>query len=395
MQPDLPSGTVTFLFSDIEGSTERWDQHRAAMQDAVRRHDALVRAEIEAHGGYVFKTIGDAFCAVFRTAPEAVAAAYAAEKAMGAADWNAVDGLKVRIAIHTGEADERDGDYFGAAVNRTARLLAIGHGGQVLVSGIAADLVQGMLPAQVTLRDLGQHRLRDLTRPEWVYQLIAPDLPAEFPSLRSLDALPNNLPRQLTSFVGREADVAEIRELAAKIQLLSIVGTGGVGKTRTALQVGADMLDGSGDGVWFVELAPLDDPSLVPAAIAATLGLQEAPPRPLLETIVAYLKTKRLLLILDNCEHVVAAAASAAATILRGCPNVTILATSREGLGIAGETIHRMPSLASPPPREQLSVEEALQYGAIALFDARARASDTRFRLTAENAPVVAEICRA
>src|SRR5271165_7166966 len=219
---ELPSGTVTFVFSDIEGSTERWERDRAEMQLALRRHDAILRREIEARGGYVFKTIGDAFCAAFRTAPEAVAASYATQRAILSEDWSAIGGLKVRMAIHTGEADERDGDYFGPAVNRTARLLAIGHGAQVLVSGIAADLAQGMLPPRVTLRDLGQHRLRDLARPEWVYQLVADDLPAEFPALRSLDALPNNLPRQLTTFVGRETDVAEIEALLRKTQLLSI-----------------------------------------------------------------------------------------------------------------------------------------------------------------------------
>jgi predicted ATPase/class 3 adenylate cyclase len=391
---ELPSGTVTFVFSDIEGSTERWERDREAMQLALRRHDAILRREIEARGGYIFKTIGDAFCAAFRTAPEAVAAAYATETALLAEDWGGVGDLKVRMAIHTGEADERDGDYFGPAVNRTARLLAIGHGTQVLVSGIAADLAQGMLPPRVTLRDLGQHRLRDLARPEWVYQLVADDLPADFPALRSLDALPNNLPRQLTTFVGREADVAEIEALLMRTQLLSIVGTGGVGKTRTAVQVGADLLDGFGDGVWFVEFAPLLDASLVPSAIASTLGIREAPPRPLLDTIVAYLKEKRSMLILDNCEHVVAEAAKAAGAILRGCPNVTILVTTREGLGIAGETIYRMPSLATPARSEKISAEEALTYGAVALFEARARASDTRFAFTDENAPVVAEICR-
>ncbi len=390
----LPTGTVTFLFSDIEGSTERWDRNRSEMAEALRRHDEIVRAAVDRHSGHVFKTMGDAFCVVFPTAPEAIAAARDAQSRLLSEDWQSVDGLNVRFAVHTGEADERDGDYFGPAVNRVARLLAIGHGGQVLLSGVTSDLVAGALPAQASLRDLGQHRLRDLTRPEWVYQLLAPGLPAEFPPLRSLDALPNNLPRQVTSFVGREADVTEIKALLAQTQLITIVGTGGVGKTRTAVQVAADMLDGAGDGVWIVELAPLSDPSLVANAAALTFGLKASPERSTLETVVGYLKRKNLLLVLDNCEHVVAEAAALAAAILRGCPEVKVIATSREGLGIAGETVYRMPSLPVPPPAESRSAEHALAYGAVALFDARARASNTRFTVTDENAPIVAEICR-
>jgi predicted ATPase/class 3 adenylate cyclase len=390
----MPTGTVTFLFSDVEGSTERWEAHREAMTEAMRRHDALLHAAIDAHGGCVFKTIGDAFCAVFATAPQAVAAACDAQAQLVNESWESVGGLRVRFAVHTGEADERDRDYFGPAVNRVARLLAIGHGGQVLVSGVTSDLTAGALPPRATLRDLGQHRLRDLTRPEWVYQLLAPGLPAEFPPLRSLDALPNNLPRQVTSFVGRDADVAEIRALLAQTKLLTIVGTGGVGKTRTALQVGADLLDGSGDGVWIVEFAPLSDPSLVTSATAATFGLTESPERSTLDAIVAYLKRKRMLLLLDNCEHVVAAAAALASAISRSCPDVTILATSREGLGIAGETVYRMPSLPVPPLAESRSAEHALAYGAVALFEVRARASNTRFAVTDENAVAVSEICR-
>jgi class 3 adenylate cyclase len=226
----LPTGTVTFAFTDIEGSTARWERDRAAMQDAVRRHDALMRAAIAAHDGVVFKTIGDAFCAAFARPEDAVGAMLDAQRALAAEDFSAVDGLRVRAAIHTGTTDERDGDYFGPAVNRVARLLAIGHGSQVLVSGVTADLVQGDLPSQASLRDLGEHRLRDLARPEYVYQLVAPDLAAEFPALRSLDVLPNNLPRMLTSFVGREAEIAEIAALIDTNPLVTLVGSGGVGR---------------------------------------------------------------------------------------------------------------------------------------------------------------------
>ncbi len=390
----LPSGTVTFLFTDIQGSTQRWERDGAAMRDAVRRHDALVRAAITERGGHVFKTVGDAFCAAFSRPEDAVAAILAAQRSLLAEDFSAVDGLHVRAAIHTGTADERDGDYFGAAVNRVARLLAIGHGGQVLVSGVTVDLVQGALPARSSLRDLGQHRLKDLTHPEQVYQLVAEGLVETFPPLRSLAALPNNLPLQLTSFVGREDEVAEIAELVGKTRLLTLVGTGGVGKTRAALQVAAELLDGSGDGVWFVDLAPIRDPALVAPEIATALALTLPPEKTAIQTVIEYLRSRRLLLVVDNCEHLVASAADAIDAILRACPGVTILATSREGLNVSGERVHRMPSLAVPPRDEPLTGAQASTYGAIALFAERARAADGRFALTDENAGIVAEVCR-
>ncbi|HXW75894.1 MAG TPA: adenylate/guanylate cyclase domain-containing protein, partial [Candidatus Eremiobacteraceae bacterium] len=212
----LPTGTVTFLFTDIEGSTERWERHREAMKAAVHKHNEILRAAIEKHSGHVFKTVGDAFCAAFYNVADAIAAALDAQVSLANEDWKNVDGLKVRMAIHTGHTDERDGDYFGPAVNRVARLLGIGHGGQVLVSGASADLAQGELPPRAALRDLGAHRLKDLTHPEQVYQLVAPALPAEFPPLRSLEGLPNNLPLQITSFVGRELEILTVTELLAK-----------------------------------------------------------------------------------------------------------------------------------------------------------------------------------
>jgi predicted ATPase/class 3 adenylate cyclase len=392
--PSRPSGTVTFAFTDIEGSTQRWERDRAAMESAVRRHDELMRAAIAAQGGHVFKTIGDGYCAAFGRPEAAVAAMLAAQRALAAEDFSALDGLRIRAAIHTGTADERDGDYFGSTVNRVARLLAIGHGGQVLISGVTADLTQGGLPPRTSLRDLGEHRLKDLIQREQVYQLVAEGLPETFPPLRSLESLPNNLPLQLTSFVGREEEVAEIAALIGTTRLLTLVGTGGVGKTRTALQVAADLLDGSGDGVWFVDLAPLSDPSLVAHEVVSALGLTVPPEKTATEVVVAYLKPRRLLLILDNCEHLVAAAANLIDSILRACPQVKILATSREGLNVSGEWVHRMPSLGVPPEGAPLNAAQASAYGAVALFAERARAADGRFTLTDQNAPIVGEICR-
>src|SRR5579864_4830447 len=216
----LPTGTVTFLFSDIEGSTERWERHREAMREAVARHDELMHRVVAGHGGHVFKTVGDAFCVAFRTVPDALNAAIAAQRALRAEDFSAVGDMKIRMAVHTGLADERSGDYFGPTVNRVARLLSVGYGGQILVSGAASDLAQGEMPGKATLRDLGAHRLKDLAYPEQVYQLLEPGLPQEFPALRSLESLPNNLPLQVTAFLGREQDIADIKERLAKTRLL-------------------------------------------------------------------------------------------------------------------------------------------------------------------------------
>lgn len=389
-----PTGTVTFLFSDIEGSTARWERDPGRMAPALARHDALMLATLEAHDGYVFKTIGDAFCSAFTSAPAALAAALAAQRVLGLEDFSDVDGLRVRMALHAGHADERGGDYFGPPVNRVARLLAIGHGGQVLVSGIVAELVRDQLPPDCSLRDLGLHGLKDLTRPEQVYQLVAPELLDAFPALRSLDALSNNLPRQLTSFVGREMVVRDLSALIERLPLVTIVGAGGVGKTRAAIQVGAELLDGSGDGVWLAELAPISDPALVANTIAQALDVRESPNRPLLETVLAYLKKKRLLLILDNCEHVIDEARRVVAAILHACPEVRILATSRESLNVRGEEIYRMPSLEVPLPAQTTTVRAVSEYGAVRLFSDRAFSVDKRFNLTDENASDVAEICR-
>ena len=389
-----PSGTVTFLFSDIEGSTARWEAAPEAMGLALARHDVLVRDAIEAHSGYVFKTMGDAFCAAFATAPDALAAALDAQSALAAEDFSAVECIRVRMALHSGRANERDGDYFGPTVNRVARLLAIGHGRQVLISDTCAKLLQGEIPSQSSLRDLGAHRLKDLAQPEHVFQLVVSGLPETFPALLSLDHLSNNLPAQLSSFVGRDEVVAEVKTLLEEHRVVTLVGTGGAGKTRCAIQVGAELVDGSGDGVWLAELAPISEPSLVANVVARALSVQESLNRPMLETLLAYLKRKRLLLILDNCEHVIEEARRVVAAIVHRCPEVRILATSREGLNIAGEEAYRMPSLAVPSESETQSSEELSSYGAVQLFTDRAISADKHFAFSDENAPYVAEICR-
>ena len=390
----LPSGTVTFLFSDIEGSTERWESHRDAMAAAVKRHDSLMRDAIESHGGYVFKTVGDAFCATFPRVSDAVAAALHAQRALLQEDFSLIDGLRVRMALHTGEATERDGDYFGPTVNRTARLLAIGSGGQTLLSGVTAELSRGNLGTQATLSDLGTHRLKDLSQPEHVYQLCEADLLSEFPPLRSLEAHHHNLPVQVTSFRGRGRDIEDVKSLLLSTALLTFVGAGGIGKTRLALQLGAEVIDRYPDGVWFVELASLSDSELVASITAQVLNIAVPHDRSPTDALVSGLRRKRLLIILDNCEHLLAAAANLAHAILTNCPDVRVLATSRQGLGIGGEIVHQVPPLAVPDNIQALGLDEALRFGAVRLFADRAAAADSRFALSSDTAPIVAEICQ-
>ena len=293
------------------------------------------------------------------------------------------------MALHTGATEERGGDYFGPPVNRVARLMAAGHGGQTLLSDVTQGLVRDALAPPATLLDLGERRLKDLGRPEQVFQLQHPSLPAAFPPLRSLDnpALPNNLPQQTTSFIGREKQVAEVKALLGKTRLLTLTGAGGSGKSRLSLQVAADLLDGEGDGVWLVELAALTDSALVPQAVADVLGVKEAAGKTIQQTLVEWLKTKRLLIVLDNCEHLVAACASLAAALLRSCPQVHILASSREPLNVAGEQTYRVPTLTLPDPKQPQTVESLSQFEAVRLFIERAQAVQPSFAVTNGNAP--------
>ncbi|HZP83094.1 MAG TPA: tetratricopeptide repeat protein [Chthonomonadaceae bacterium] len=390
----LQDGARTFLFTDIEGSTRLWEQHPEAMRAALARHDALLRQAVEARGGQVFKTLGDAFCVVFEAAPDALNAALDAQRALHAEPWGETGPMRVRMALHTGTAERRDQDYFGPTLNRIARLLGAAHGGQTLLSSATEAVVRSALPVGVTLRDLGQHRLKDLQHPESIFQLLHPALPADFPPLRSLEAFSHNLPIQLTSFIGREKEMEQVRRLLSTTRLLTLTGAGGSGKTRLALQVAADVLDEYPDGVWLVELASLADPALVPQAVAAVFGLGEESGRPLLQTLTDYLRPKALLLALDNCEHLLPACAHLAEGLLRGCPYLRLLASSREGLGIAGETLFRVPTLSLPDP-DQAVTEAALgQYEAVRLFVERALAVAPSFALSPANAPAVAQVCR-
>jgi predicted ATPase/class 3 adenylate cyclase len=389
----LSHGSVTFLFTDIEGSTRLWEQHTRVMHTALARHDALLRQAIEKYGGIVFKTMGDAFCAAFSRADEAVAAALEAQCALAAEPWPEETPIRVRMALHTGSVEGRDDDYFGPPLNRVARLLAVGHGGQTLLSQAVHALVQDTLPQGVSLREHGLHRLKDLGQPENIFQLLHPALPLDFPPLRSLNnpALLNNLPQQVTSFIGREKEIAEVKALLGKTRLLTLTGSGGGGKTRLGLQVAAELLDDIGDSVWLVELAPLADKNLVTQTVARVLGVREEPGRPLLQTLVDSLRSQRLLLLLDNCEHVLDVCTRLADALLKNCPQVQILATSREAMGIAGEQTYRVPSLSLPPEPTRATVESLSRFEAVRLFVERAIAVQPVFTIT--NAPALAQLC--
>ena len=374
----LPGGTVTFLFTDVEDSSRLWEDSPTDMADALRIHDAVVRGSIERHGGYVFATGGDGFCAAFSTAADAAAAAIESQEQLR--DDTVVD-FAVRMGLHTGEAIQRDRSYFGSDVNRAARLMSLAHGGQVLVS----DATEVLLRDRVALRPLGEHRLRGLRGRISVYQIEAVGLATEFPVLRSVDPFAGNLPQQLSSLVGREEMVADVADLTRSNRLVTLTGVGGVGKTRLALEVGAEVAGEFVDGVWLVELASIGDAASVPAAIATVLGITPQSDAALIDTVADALRGRRLLLVVDNCEHVLAATGSALARILGRSATVTVIATSRELLAVDGET----PFAVVP-----LAVEGGPISHAVTLFVERARAVRPDFGLReAETANAVTEIC--
>ena len=407
---NLPVVTASFLFTDIEGSTRLWEEQPEWMRNALARHDDLLTHTIQKHQGHVFKTIGDAFCAVFPNSLAALNASIEAQAALHQTDLAANEqagspGLRVRMAIHTGEAEERNGDYFGPSLNRAARLLAAGHGGQVLLSDVAHQLVCQEIPETIALRDLGEHQLRDLRDPEHIWQLCIADLPGEFPPLKTVNRPHHNLPQQLTSFVGREQAVAEVKRVLAETRMLTLTGAGGCGKTRLALKVGADLVENENADVWLVELASLSDPSLVVQTVAGVLGVREEPGRTLLQGLQDTLAAKKLLLVLDNCEHLMDACAQLVAPLLHTCPLVRVLATSQEALAIPGERTWQLPSLSVPKLDHSASdglgvraQEEAVslltKYEATQLFLERARAYVPVLEATPQNAPAVVQICQ-
>jgi predicted ATPase/class 3 adenylate cyclase/DNA-binding CsgD family transcriptional regulator len=392
----LPAGTVTFLLTDIEQSTRQWEAHPEEMTQAVPAHYALLSDAVGRHGGVrpVEQGEGDSIVAAFSRASDALAAALDAQRALATQAWPGELDLRVRIALHTAEAQLRDeGNYFGVALSRCARLRAIAHGGQTLLSRAVHDLVVERLPDGAELLDLGSHRLRDLGRPEHVFLLSHPDLPQSAEPLRSLDALPNNLPEQLTSFVGRTGELSDIGEALEQTRLLTLTGAGGCGKTRLAAQAAADALERFPGGVWWVELAPLADPDAVGPTLGEALGVKPLPGQSSLEASVAHLAGAQALVVLDNCEHLLDACAASADALLRGCPGVSVLATSRAPLAVAGETHWRVPSLSLPSELQTEPVEAVAQSDAVRLFIERALKVRPNFAVDAANAPAIAQIC--
>jgi predicted ATPase/class 3 adenylate cyclase len=384
------------LFTDIEGSTELLRRlGHDAYTSVLADHHSLIRAGLDAHSGKEVSSQGDGFFAVFSSPSACVSAAIETQRALSSHGWPCGEPVRVRMGIHSGEAEETTTGLVGLEVHRAARVAAVAHGGQILVSSAAAALVSDSLPQGASLRDLGLHRLKDLGRPERIFQLEAGGLGFDFPPLRSLDnpALPNNLPSQPASFVGRRVEVAAVRRLVESARLVTLTGAGGCGKTRLGLQVAAELLDGSGDGVWLVELASVSQEGAVPSAIADVLGITSRADRPVLETLLNALELQYVLVVLDNCEHLIGACAEVANAILLRCPRVHLMATSREPLGIGGETIYRVPSLSLPKSDDgdAFATEES---DAVALFVDRARAQGAECTLDEKTSPLVASICR-
>ncbi len=385
---------TTFLFTDLEDSTRLWEEQPERMRPALAMHDRAARKAVSDHRGTLVKMTGDGMHAAFDDPLDAVAAAVQLQLAL--ADSESMHGiaLRARCGLHVGVEESRDNDFFGRDVNRAARIANAAHGGQVLLSQAVAVLMRERLPAGLTLRDLGPVRLRGLAAPEQIYQVQHPQLRASFPALRSLESVPNNLPQQVTSFIGREQVLGEVEALLRGTRLLTLFGAGGIGKTRLSLQIAAAVLDHYPDGVWFVELAPVSDPRLVPQAVASVLGVKEDPGHAVIEAVLGFVKDRSLLIVLDNCEHLVAACAELAHLVLQAGPKVRILASSREPLHIAGEVTYLVPPLPTPDAEADMAPEKLAQFESVRLFSDRATAARPTFAITAQTAPALAAICR-
>jgi predicted ATPase/class 3 adenylate cyclase len=389
---DYPQGEVTFLFTDLVGSTQLWELYPETMHEAIARHDRLLDEVVSTYGGRIVKKTGDGILAAFDSPVEAVTAAIAGQKRMSEEMWPETEPLLVRMGLHTGESRFREGDYYGSTLNRAARIMSIGHGGQILLSATIHRLLEDGVPLSFQALDLGEHRLKGFGKPERIYQVLHPDLPAQFPTLLSLSAIPNNLPLPTTEFIGRERDLAALKERLAETRLLTLIGAGGTGKTRLALQVAAELLEQFVDGVYFIDLALLNDASLVASSIAEALDVKELKTEPILKTLKRSLEQKTVLLVADNFEHVMEAA-TVIGELLAAGPKVRILVTSREMLQLSGEQAYAVSPLALPEPGVHIGLQQLASFEAIQLFSSRARATNPAFRLTAENAGHVAEIC--
>ncbi len=386
---ELPDGVVTFLFTDVEGSTRMWEEAPESMMAALNQHDEAIDGAVDAHNGVSVKPRGegDSRFVVFRQAGDAIEAVADMQRRLGAIDWPTPEPLRVRASLHTGTADLQLGDYYGSAVNRAARLRAIAHGGQTLISGATWELVRDRLPDGVTYRDMGEHRLKDLTRPERVFQINVEGLPDRFPPLASVDATRNNLPVQLTEFVGREVEVEDAKRAIARARLLTITAPGGAGKTRLAIQVAADVVADFPDGVFFVDLSPIGSPADIPQTVAESMGIALSSGEDLQSQLIAHLANERLLLILDNFEHL-SEGTAIVSEILRAAPHVKVIASSRTKLNVSGETVLTISGLDARWDTQ----EEALGTGGVRLFVDAATRVDARFSLSPDDLDPLARI---
>ena len=391
--PERPTGTVTFLFTDIEGSTrllqELGDDWAGVLHDQRR----LMRSAIAENHGVELGTEGDSFFVVFASATDATQAVVSAQHALAGHAWSGGKTVRVRMGLHTGEARRVGDDYVGLDVHRAARIAACGHGGQVVISDSVYSLVVTALPAGVSIRDLGEHRLKDLPRPEHLYQLEIDGLPTEFPPLKTLDVRKNNLPLQLTTFLGRTAELAELKGLLARGRLITLLGTGGIGKTRLAIELASEALEDFGY-VWLAELGAVSDPALVAPTLMTAIDVREQAGRSDIDALIDYFASKSALIVLDNCEHLVQPSARLAQSLLAACPTLKIIATSREELGVPGETPWRVPTLPVPDPERLPALEQVAESAAVALFVDRATAASPSFQLTKENASQVVQVCQ-
>jgi predicted ATPase/class 3 adenylate cyclase len=392
---NLPTGKVTFLFSDIQGSTPLWESMPEAMGASLSQHNRIMSAAIEAYGGVWYKSVGDEIQAAFTEPLAALQAALAGQRGLQSAEWGKTGPILVRMGIHFGDAIAEAADYATThTLNRVARIMSSAHGGQVVISQEAVLEIDGRFPEGVTLKDMGKHRMKGLSQLEHIHQVLAPDLPADFPKLKTLDISPNNLPNQLSTFFGRAKEIREVRELIGTSRLVTLTGSGGAGKTRLSLEVAETLQDAHPHGVWLVELAPQTDPDLIPSTVLQALDLTPDASRPAVKQLTDYLAARTLLLVLDNCEHLIDASAQLADTLLRACPDLRILASSREALGVPGESPYRVPSLHVPDTEALSSLEAFEAIEAIQLFMDRAKTVKNDFALSAENAPTIAHICK-
>jgi len=390
---NIPTGNITFIFTDIEDSGVLAQEYNDKITESLNRHHLVMKESVEANSGYIFKTAGDAYCCAFGNADDAVNAAFNAQLSL--ISENGIENMiRIRIGIHSGQAEWSGSDYMGyMTLARTQRIMSAAYGGQILISNDAFENLKGKVPAGISFRDLGERRLKDLIQPMRLYQIAAPELPSDFPPIKTLDARPNNLPIQLTSFIGREIEMQEIKSKLSGTRLITLLGPGGTGKTRLSMQTGADLIDEFINGVCITELASLTDPELVSITIARSLKISEQPGQAAEITLVNYIKDKELLLILDNCEHLIEPCSHIVEKLLQNCQQLKIIATSREALRISGETIYTVSSLSIPKQKQSYSPDELSRFEAVRLFIERALSANVNFRVSEENAEALSRIC--